>query len=82
MKFNSKQFQELYDTFERMFQEEGDVYGTLIESIESDYKNGLIHTSVNKKVALQVLDLAAVEYFKHTLPIISEEELIKHFNLT
>ena len=78
-KFNSEEFNKLYEDFSLMFKEEGDVYGNLLESITSDYKHKVIPTTMHKTIIVQILDMAAVEYFKNEIEIIEEPEIIKEY---
>jgi len=62
-KYNNPEFNELYQNFLKMYDQEGDVYGTLRQSIEEDLKSKMIPSSVHKTVIHQILDEASVEYF-------------------
>jgi len=78
-KFNNSSFNELYETFSDMFKKEGDVYGSLLESITSDYKHHVIKGNMQKTVMLQILSIAAVDYFIKEIDILDEEHLIDEF---
>lgn len=79
--FSNQEFKDLYDQFKNMYKKEGDVYGTLVDSIKNDYKHSVIPSHLQKTVILQILDIASVDYFKDKLTIIEEKEVIDEFKL-
>lgn len=77
--FSNPEFKDLYDQFTRMFEEEGDVFGTLMDSITNDYKHSVIPSNMHKTILIRILSMAAVEYFKNKISIIEEKEIIDEF---
>lgn len=77
--FQNSEFKKLYNNFLKMFKEEGDVYGSLTATIKSDYTHRIIPSHMQKTITLQVLDLAAIEYFKKDIEIIMENDIIDEF---
>ena len=80
-KYNSKAFKELYNTFSKYFEQEGDVYRSVKESIFS--AEDLIGTEAakdfSKSVALSILQDAAADYYKNNIEILNQKEyLSKH----
>jgi len=41
-KYSSKEFKELFETFSKMFEQEGDIYLNNKKSVESDYDHASI----------------------------------------
>lgn len=79
--FQNSDFRKLYKNFLKMFKEEGDVYGSLKATIKSDYVHKVIPSTMQKVITLQVLDLAAIEYFKEDIHVITENDIIDEFGL-
>lgn len=77
--FSNPEFQDLYEQFTNMFKKEGDVYGTLVESIRNDYKHSVIPSNLQKTVILQILEFASIDYFKDSINIIEEKDIVDEF---
>lgn len=76
-KYHSEKFRDLFNTFKRMFQEEGDIYESTKKGIEEDIDHSMISSTFEKKIVLNILKDAAIDYYKSNINIISEEEFIK-----
>lgn len=79
-KFYSKNFKEVYNKFLSMFQQEGDVYESILETIQEDFESGTIPDNIQKKAIVSILDEAAVEYyFKEHITIFTEKQYLDEF---
>ena len=75
--FSSKQYNNIYNNFKKMFDEEGDVYESVKESVLEDYEHTMINSPMAKKLILSILQKAAVEYYIKNIKVIKEEEILK-----
>lgn len=78
-RYKSKQFKELFITFQGMFKEEGDVYQSIKDSVENDYDHSSIPSDISKKVVLTVLKDAAVDYYKSQIEVKPEKQLVEEW---
>ena len=76
-KYNSPMFKELYNNFLKMFDEEGDVFESLKESILEEKEHNMTNSSFDKQIVMQVLKDAAIEYYSREVQVLNEDELIK-----
>ena len=78
--YNNEDFNKLYETFLKMYQEEGgDVYLSLVKSINDDVKSSKIPSTIHKTVILQILDKASVDHFLDKISIIEEKDFEDEF---
>lgn len=75
-RYKSKQFQKLYDSFVTAFQQEGDVYQSLLESINSDYQHKMIPGELEKSLIISVLNEAAIDYYSSEIEVLSENNFL------
>jgi hypothetical protein len=78
-KYSSKKFKELYETFTKLFTEEGNVYESTKQSVLEDYKHNLIPDDISKTVILTILKDAAVDYLKDEIVILNENKYLNQF---
>ena len=77
--FSNQEFKDLYDDFLKMYQEEGDVYQSMMESISSDYKHNKIPNHMHKTIIVQILNFASIEYFKKDIRVLTEKDIIEDY---
>lgn len=75
-KYQSKKFLELFNTFRRMFDEEGDVYNSIKESIVNEYEHDMLPSNIEKRVMLSILKDAAIDFHKENMEILTEKEYL------
>lgn len=77
-KYKSKVFQEMYDSFSRMFKEEGDCYDTILQSLEADYDHHETRGKPPKVIVMNVLQDVSVDYYKDKVEILTENQYLKN----
>lgn len=77
-KYNSRRFLEVYNTFFKMFEEEGEtVYNTIKESIENDYEHSALPDTLQKTVLLSILNDVLIDFYQKHIKIIDIKEYLK-----
>lgn len=75
-RYKNKKFIEVYTNFMRMFKQEGNVYETIKQSIEEDYKHNTIPDDMSKLVLLNILKDALVDYLVEDIKLLNEDEYL------
>ena len=79
-KYDSEMFQKLYNNFTKMYTNEGNVYESILESIQSDYKHNMIPGELEKKILITILEDATIDFFKKEFKYITEDQFLKTLN--
>lgn len=78
-KYKSKRFLELFKTFKRLFDTEGDVYESVKDSIfDKEYEHSMIPGDMEQKIILAILKDAAVEFYKENVVVLTEKQYLEN----
>jgi len=77
MDYKSKELMELYNFFMNAFEQEGDVYESLKDSIEDEsQEHALIPKTIQTKMIMTILNDAAIAFYSKEMVVLSEEEYL------
>lgn len=79
-RYKNKKFIEVYTNFMRMFQQEGNVYETIKQGIEEDYKHNSIPEDMSKLVLLNILKDVLVDFLNKDIKLLTEDEYLKEIS--
>jgi rubrerythrin len=75
--YKSKMFQAIYEQFNKMFEQEGDCYDTILDSIEQEYEGGNLPTGMSKKLIINILEDVTVDFYENKIEVLTEEQFLK-----
>lgn len=76
-KYKSKTFQKLYNNFAQMFEQEGNCYESILESVQEDYEHGKLPNGTSKMLIINVLKDVTVDYYKSKVRVLTEKEYLE-----